>query len=168
MLTPADGMLVLGCGAACYTDITTGKIPNGLTLPMCAAGLVLHAFAGQGWVFGLAGLVVAFVLHFGLWAAGVVKGGDAKLMMGVGAVVGGAELIETTLWELVLLLPIGLLTLVVLGRLGNFKKTLEYTVAKAQGDKEATPPEEQTMMVFGPVIAVAVLVARFTEWLAFL
>ena len=105
---------------------------------------------------------MAFALHFAIYALGVERAGDAKLMMGVGALQGWSLMLESTFWTLLLLFPVGLAVLALRGRLRNFWHTIQYSYRKALG-YPVEPPKEQTMMAFGPVIAVAVVVARFTD-----
>ncbi len=159
----ADAILLLACGVATYTDMKDGKIPNGITAPLMMAGLLLNLIDGA-LVFALLGLAFAFVIHFSLWAAGVVKGGDAKLMMGVGAVIGWREVLETTLWQFVLFAPVGLVFLAMVGRLGNFFETLKWFSFKVRG-VEYPKPDQQTWMIKAPIILAAVYVSRLTNLL---
>ncbi len=75
------GLAVLTAGAAIW-DIGVRRIPNVLTLPVFALGLVY-----QAWFNGFAGLgdaALGFALGFGtlfvLWMIGGGGGGDVKLM----------------------------------------------------------------------------------------
>ena len=65
-------------GFAVWLDVRTKTIPNGLTLPLMATGLIWQ-FGQQGlralWV-----LVIWWALFFG-WALHFYGGGDAKLLM---------------------------------------------------------------------------------------
>jgi Flp pilus assembly protein protease CpaA len=60
--------------AAAVIDFRTRRVPNVLTLPAMAAGLLVR-FPPDLWILGLV------VLFFLLWRAGVWGGGDAKLWM---------------------------------------------------------------------------------------
>src|SRR3954464_14413049 len=87
---------------ASYTDERTMKVPKWLTLPALGLGLLFSLLRGgllgghgmpvwlfadpgaalgvlDGLLFALAGLVVGFVLFFGLWVLGFCGGGDVKL-----------------------------------------------------------------------------------------
>jgi Flp pilus assembly protein protease CpaA len=138
---------------------------------MVALGVAIHAAppwlpeAPAAWWVGLAGAAVGFAIHFPLFAAGVERGGDAKLMMGVGACLGWAGLIEATVWLAVLYLPLGLLILAARGKLGNLVATARYAAAKAQGADAGDPPEPTTFRT-GPVILVAGVLAWATDLLA--
>lgn len=86
-----------GIGAvAAFTDYRSGKIYNWLTLPAIVLGLALAAVF-QGW-YGLGqavmGLGVAGALFLPLFATGVLGGGDVKLMMAMGTVLGPNRMIE--------------------------------------------------------------------------
>ncbi|MBN2496586.1 MAG: prepilin peptidase [Deltaproteobacteria bacterium] len=91
-----DVILLAVCAAGAYTDIRKHIIPDWLTYPTIALGvLVRFAFHGSGSVFGY-GLVSAVFgagtcfLLFGLfvvWGKGM-GGGDVKLMTAVGALAG--------------------------------------------------------------------------------
>lgn len=166
-VTPEIVVLLVGLAVASATDLTTGRIPNALTFSMMIVGMVIHATTpAQPWWFGVAGCGLAFAVHFLLFALGIEKAGDAKLMMGVGACVGWAEMIETTAWLAVLYLPIGLAILAARGQLSNLVAVLRYQVQKAQGQDPGEAPEAN-WFVTGPVIAVAGVVAWLTDWLAF-
>ena len=91
----AYGVLAVALLVASYTDVRTGKIPNWITLPCVAVGLVGHTvaglLAGEG-LGGLAlaggGLAVGFIPLYLAWRAGGIGGGDAKMMAAVGALTG--------------------------------------------------------------------------------
>lgn len=161
--TLADVVLALGLTIAVYTDLTSERIPNVLTFPLILVGIVIHFVQGN-FLLPLLGVGVAFALHFVLWMLKVERGGDAKLMMAVGALLGWSEMLESTLWMFLLLFPIGLAVLTVRGRLRNFIETVKFAYRRAIG-YPVDPPAEQTMMAFGPVIACAVVAARLTDWL---
>ena len=163
-ITLPEVLCAIGLLIASVTDLREQKIYNWLTFPMIALGIAVNGTLGDGWAFALIGLGVAFALHFFLWVVNVERAGDAKLAMGVGALLGWSFMLENTLWTLVLLIPIGLIVLGVRGRLGNLAKVAHYIVAKAQGAEVSEPPP-LTLMAFGPTMAVAAVLAWLTEWL---
>lgn len=75
---------------ASVLDVRTRRLPNWLTVPMFAAGLVFHAVTG-GWL-GLGTALGGFATGFGillvLWLIGGGGGGDVKLMGALGAWLG--------------------------------------------------------------------------------
>jgi Flp pilus assembly protein protease CpaA len=164
-LSPQQLVLLVGVTVGAVMDLWSGRIPNVLTFPMMVVGIALHAIVGPEPLVGLIGCAAAFALHFPLFAAGIEKGGDAKLMMGVGAAVGWATMVETTLWLAVLYLPVGLAVLAAQGKLGNLVATARYVMAKWQGQTK-DPPPDPTYFRTGPVIAVGAVLAWLTDWLA--
>lgn len=163
-LTAADGIALAGLLIASVTDLREQKIYNWLTLPMVGAGVLLHAVAGEGLVFALVGTAAAFALHFGLWIAQVERAGDAKLAMGLGALLGWSTMLELSLWTLLILLPTGLLVLAIRGRLRNLVTLAHHVAARAQGVEVSKPPP-LTFIAFGPTMAIGTVLARTTEWL---
>jgi prepilin peptidase CpaA len=76
-------------GLAAVTDLRTRRIPNLLTVSALAVALVLRAALGGGALLdGLAGVGIAMLVMLPLFALRGVGGGDAKLMMVVGAFLG--------------------------------------------------------------------------------
>ena len=77
-------------------DVRTGKIPNWLTVPALAVGLLVHpiigATVGDGWLAGLKfsalGFATGFALLLVLWFVGGSGGGDVKMMSALGAWLG--------------------------------------------------------------------------------
>lgn len=163
-------MLFAGLLVAAIIDLRTKQIPNALTGPLMLVGLAVATLSApvalEGFLFGFYGWLAAFVLHFILWQLGLEGAGDAKLMMAVGAFVGWETMIEATFWRYVLLFPYALVALTVLGRWGNFRRAITWTMAKAQGVDVGDRPEP-TKLPFGPVIAAAVPAAVYTDWLDF-
>lgn len=157
VVTPQLVVTLAGCAVAVVTDLRTGKIYNKLTLPMIALGLAMNASLA-GWQVGVVGLLAATAIHYTLWVLGVQKGGDAKLLMGIGALMGWEYMLETSAFYAALYLPVGLLVLALKGRLSNLVATLKYTADRYRG-RPAEPPEEPTILITGPVIAAAALLA---------
>jgi Flp pilus assembly protein protease CpaA len=177
----AEGVLVVGLLIACWTDVKSGKISNRLNGRLILAGIVLLSLAGEPlapWM----GIGLALLIHFPLWVIQVEKGGDAKLMMAVGALSGWRMMLETTLWCAVLYLPVGLLALGMMGRLKNVLPAVAYGLRKstgwlpeflqpyaagaramAPGEISTEAPPEVTLLKTAPVIAVAWALARGTE-----
>lgn len=76
---------------AAYTDIRRKIIPNKITYPMIAFGIIYHgvsgAVRGEIWeIFaGALGAIAAFILGIALYSIGGWAGGDVKLFTGLGA-----------------------------------------------------------------------------------
>ena len=77
-------------GAACWFDVRTRRIPNRLTFPAAALGLVAATVAhgGPGAIASAAGLVVGLALFFPLFFLKGLGAGDVKLMGALGAWLG--------------------------------------------------------------------------------
>jgi prepilin peptidase CpaA len=83
------GVVVAGATA----DLQTGRIPNWLTLPAMAAGLVINGVIGLGVGRALLGMLGALGVYFLFFAAGFRGAGDGKLMGAVGAFVGWPQIV---------------------------------------------------------------------------
>jgi prepilin peptidase CpaA len=91
-----DGLLLLVCALAAFTDLRNHRIPDWLTLPAVGLGLALRwAFFGLGGAFdtglvaAMFGALVGFLVFgmFAVWGKGM-GGGDVKLMTAVGSLAG--------------------------------------------------------------------------------
>lgn len=82
-----SAVLLTGCGA--FTDLRYHKIYNKQTMSGIAAGLLLHMILGgtEGLIDSLLGLLLgtSFIL---VWILGMLKAGDVKLYMAIGALAG--------------------------------------------------------------------------------
>jgi Flp pilus assembly protein protease CpaA len=164
-VAPQEAVLFAGLTAAAFTDLRAQRIPNALTFPMMALGMAMTAVTTDWPLFGVVGCAAAFAVHYPLFALGIERGGDAKLMMGLGACVGWREMLEASLWLAVVYLPVGLLLLAVQGRLGNLVAAARWYAAKSQG-RDPGPKPEATWLRSAPIIAVAGALAWATDWLA--
>ena len=71
-------------------DLLTRRIPNWLTFPAVAAGVLAQAWV-HGWhgaLDGLLGASLGFAIFFPMFATGYMGAGDVKLQMAVGAWLG--------------------------------------------------------------------------------
>jgi len=86
---------------AMYTDVRWGKIFNTLTLPFALLGLALNSI-GAGWEGFTLGML-GIALGFALWLASaflgrILGGGDIKLLMAFGALMGPQFLLWSLLY----------------------------------------------------------------------
>ena len=80
---------------AAWSDIHTRRIPNSITVPGAAAGLVLNSFYGgfHGTVQSLAGAALGLTIFLALYSTGGMGAGDVKLFGAVGAFTGPQTLV---------------------------------------------------------------------------
>lgn len=96
-LTVIIASVVLALTAA-YTDIRWGKIFNVITVPFALLGLTLNTFAGglEGLLLSLGGIGAGFALWFvSNFLGRILGGGDIKLLMAFGALMGPAFMLWT-------------------------------------------------------------------------
>jgi prepilin peptidase CpaA len=94
--------LVSALGVAAWTDVRSRRIPNALTVTLFAAALLLRALSGGGMlVEGLLGAGLALLVVLPLFAVRGVGGGDAKLLIAAGAVLGPAGFLYALLFTAV-------------------------------------------------------------------
>jgi len=85
--------LVAFAGMAAHGDLRTRTIPNWLTFSFLGIALVLRSFGGHAALLdGLAGAGIALGFALPLFVLGALGGGDGKLLMGVGAMLGVDQL----------------------------------------------------------------------------
>lgn len=156
-------VLFVGLAISAITDAARGKILNVVTFPMMALGVVIHLVSGADPWLGLVGLGAATLLHVPLWIGGIHKAGDAKLLMGVGALVGWREMLEATFWLAVLYVPIALAVLAARGRLPQLAHAARYQLARLAGALTEGAPPEKTWIRTGPIIAAAGVIGWLTD-----
>jgi len=116
------------CAVAAFTDVRARRVPNWLTLPTLAVALIL-AIPGGLAHFAVALLVAAAMVVLGLWlhSRGILGGGDVKLLVAIGTLVGYPNCIALLLYTA---LAGGLLSAAVALRRGQF---VPYALAIAAG-----------------------------------
>jgi len=156
-------ILLLGLTIAVITDLKYELIPNKLNGPLILAGFLVHAGKSQ-LMFSVAGFAIAFIVHFLLWQLRVERGGDAKLMIAVGALLGAANVMEATAWYAAVYLVVAPVILLMRGRLGNLWKVTKTLAQKGVGTK-GEEEIETTKLKTAPIIAVAVVIGYLTDYL---
>jgi prepilin peptidase CpaA len=86
---PLVVVLLVGSIAA-FTDLRNFTIPNLVTLPLFASGLLFHSFAtgGNGFTFAFLGGLCGFMFLIQFYVLGGMGAGDVKLLAAVGAWIG--------------------------------------------------------------------------------
>jgi len=82
-----SALLIAVALLACVTDLLEQRIYNVLTFPALLVGVMMHV-AGGVWWDGLAGAAAIGAPYFLLFAFNVMKAGDVKLLMALGALGG--------------------------------------------------------------------------------
>lgn len=168
-MTPQDALpfavLLIGTGAGAAIDIRTRRVPNALTLPLAAAGLLV-AVAGLGPIgpsAALAGCGIGLALMLPGYLAGGTGAGDVKLLAAAGTLLGPSA----TLWAFgFTLITGGAMALAVAAVRGRLWLTCWRTVDLIRtgganaGDIRAVG--EHNRFAYAPAIAVGVLIAAVT------
>lgn len=108
-------VLIALLGIGVYTDVRYGKIYNKLTLPCIAIGILLNTgMNGFQGLLGSIGGVLVVLIPFLLFAPMVgIGGGDIKLMMAVGSLLG----FNSAIWAMLIsAIAGGVLALIVMIR----------------------------------------------------
>lgn len=142
-----------------YTDWRWRRIPNAATYPVALAGLVLGALealpgsiGGGGLVDHIAGLVLAFLVSWPLYAGGGMKAGDGKFLMAVGALRGVNFLIAAAFYGAIAGGIVALLFIV--GR---------RLAARAAGESTSFGRLMKTWIPYGVALGIGALLALAGE-----
>lgn len=167
--TAADAIIVVFVCTAAWWDATAGRIPNELTVTGLAAALILRVPLGfDQFLQGLGGLGLALGASVVLYALRAIGGGDVKLLAGVGAFLGSAEILGAlgliaVLGAAYALLTVslrGLLPLLVFNTLDLIKSWL--TLGRAGPIRKLESPNALTIP-YGVPIALGTLIWWFGE-----
>ncbi len=159
---------------AVVTDLRSRKIYNALTLPLWLLGPVYWLSiatltdSGALWYTGLLGVVIMLPIHFLMFAVGLDRGGDAKLIIGIGGMLGWVYGLELTIWSILIMGPVGLLILIARGDGAKVVSTLKRAINpifKAIGRPLAVREDELTYVPKAPAIFAGVLFSSFTPWI---
>lgn len=155
-------VLLIVVAAAAYTDVRHGKIYNALTIPAMIAGLAISAAGGlKGLEQNLLGLGAGLALGGILMAAARLGGGDAKLMMAIGALKG----VNFLIWSFLLgAVAGGLIAAVMLARrrvLARALLTTGHAAIQTAVFHTAVPIDAQTeaRMPYSTAIAAGCIIA---------
>ena len=158
-------LLAAGLLAASWTDWKLRKIPNRLTVPLAAAGVLLSLVAGgvSGLLGSLGGLAAGLCAGVVLWLLNIFRAGDAKLLAALGAMMGWRWLATCFAYGLVAGGAAGILLLLVRGQLLQRMKRLWSYGKLLLFSRRFSPyqPEKESEgeLPFAPFLAVGGLLA---------
>ena len=157
---------------AAVIDYRRFRVPNLLTFPLCASGLVFHGIAGglSGLEASAQGLMLGGLLLVVFYVLGVMGAGDVKLLAGVGAWLGASN---TFYIFLVAALAAGVQSITVFAlqrRLGYMRAFLQVMIlqlltlgrhvvwSEPLGEVVQRPDRRRHVMPFAVMIAVGLTV----------
>ena len=113
---------------ATVTDLLEHKIYNVLTFPMMLVGILGHLVGGTWWE-GVAAMFAVGAPFMLLYLTNILKAGDVKLLMAVGALLGLKAGGMAALCSVIMWCPIGIVVLLVNGRFANLRNLFrkDYT-----------------------------------------
>jgi prepilin peptidase CpaA len=121
------GLVILAAAlvVVSLTDVAYQRIPNAITYPLAAFGLIFHfASAGMaGFWFSISGILAGAGLLLPFYVLGGMGAGDVKLMAAVGSILGPSGVFTASLYSA---LVGGLYALVILYRHGALRDTLYW------------------------------------------
>jgi prepilin peptidase CpaA len=173
MLVAAWIMTALMVVVAAVIDYRRFRVPNLLTFPLCASGLVFHGIAGglSGLQASAQGLLIGGLLLMLFYVLGVMGAGDVKLLAGVGAWLGASNVFCVFL---VAALAAGVYSVAIFAlqrRLGQIKVFLQVTIlqlctlgkhlafSEPVGTLVQRPDRRWRVMPFAVMIAIGLAVA---------
>ncbi len=167
--------LALAIVAAAW-DLKTGEIPERLTFPAMAGGVLMHAafafFGGRGGValeagFSVLGAFVCALVPGILYFAKVGGGGDLTLSAALGALLQPRVGLDAVFYGF---LAAALIAPAKLAYDGKLFQVLGNTLAivtnpfRKREKKREMPPEMLTWFRMGPAFAIGTVVAVFLNW----
>jgi len=129
--------MLAACATAAVVDARARRIPNWLTLPLIASGMLVSMTgaglltAGQAWL----GLAIGFTLPFVMLLLGAMGGGDVKLLAGVGAWMGPLGVLKVFMAAAIIGMIIVLVQAIRKGRLsGLLRRSALVTINVMHAD----------------------------------
>ena len=160
LIVPA--VVIAGTVAAAFVDLKTRRVPNVLTMPLAAVGVLLaatgvsHASLGASILGGIVGLVVMLPGH----VLGATGAGDVKLLAAVGTLLGPSGVVVAFICAAI---AGGVLALIVAARRGVIRPTLDRTAllvtAGRAGVAAIEAPQANNRFAYAPAIAIGAAIA---------
>ncbi len=121
-------ILLVALIAASATDIAHRRVPNIITLPLSAFGLLYHLYISgmSGLLFSISGMLAGFGLLILFYLMGGMGAGDVKLLAAVGSVLGPVNVFHAFVYAALLG---GLYAIFVLYRHSVLRTSLERCVS---------------------------------------
>ncbi len=153
-------VLLLLVIAGVYFDLKERRIPNWITMPGLAAGLLLQGFNGGagGLLTALVGSAAGAALLAIPFALGWLGGGDLKLLAAIGALMGINFTLTTLLFSLAAGCIIAIAWLTVKRSLAS---SLRYMFLVWLPMPSAKPEALMAPIPFGPAVGLGVFIAMF-------
>lgn len=160
---PNAPLAILLVALAAYLDWKTGEIPNWVTLPTIAIGVLGQLLLGGPGVAlsALLGVIAVGIIPFFFFRAGAMGGGDVKLYAAIGALAG--PLLGTEILLLSTALA-GLQAVVMIARMGRLREATRTTFqllvnsVRRPSQRVPIPVESRIPMRLGPAIAFGTLI----------
>lgn len=155
----AQVFLALALILSVFFDVRERRIPNWVTIPAVAVGLLMGATSQglTGLAMALAGAAAGAALLALPFAGGWVGGGDLKLLAAVGALMGA----PFALWTFVFASAAGgIMALAVMTVNGGLGGPLTYVLTAWTRTASVKPVVLTRTLSFGPALAVGALLAR--------
>lgn len=165
---------------AAVIDFRRFRVPNALTFPLCAAGLVFHFFMGglAGLQHSAGGILVGFLALVLFYLLAFMGAGDVKLMAAIGAWVGGTYALyvfcvaglaagvfsivalacQHRLREIPAIFRVTYIQLLTLGR------HIAGTDSASLGAAVQSPDRRRLVLPFAVMIAIGVLAVALGSW----
>lgn len=159
---PETVVALVVVSVAIFTDLRARRIPNLLTYGTMALALAMYTARGEP-VAAIIGIAAAFALSFPAFLlGGAMRAGDAKLLMALGALLGGLSAAWLVIVTYAIAIPFTFFALVVTGRLRSF-----FSVIRAGIQQSGAPEHAPLNLPFAPVIAAALVVSLCFPYTAF-
>ncbi len=164
-LTVENSILLTLLISCLYTDLKARKIPNKITITAIIMGIVSNTYNNGilGMAFSVKGLVVGFLLLIIPFVIGGLGGGDVKLIMAIGAIMGDYFVIQSIIYTGIVGAIIALVLMIRYKRFNKLKKVKEYLLSTVLLQKIQTIEDEEQPLYFpyGIAITIGTLIAFF-------